>query len=129
MKQPELITCDCRHLESPHSDFTRGYGRDNQGKTHCYDCCQKDNLNQIKKTGHVFAYLSKDPDTGHLSITNWPGRPLSDTVHILGESRDNFGGERTYLRFLIGDTIYSGFGLGVGMYLRAKRTKLTDLYA
>ena len=121
--------CDCGHLESPHSDFTRGYGTDDQGKTHCYDCCARDELLQIEKTGRVFAYLTKDPDTGHLAITNWPGPVLSSSVLILSQNTDNFGGERTYLRFLIDDQVYSGFGLGVGMYLRAKLTQLTDLYA
>ena len=118
---------ECGHAESPHSDITRGYGCDAQGNRNCYECCQKHDLEQIEETGEVFAYLKND--NGFRTVTGWPGYLISDQVKILSTSRDNFGGERTYLRFRVGNHIYSGFGLGDGMYLRAKRTKLTSLEA
>jgi hypothetical protein len=31
---------ECGHAESPHSDFTRGYGTRADGSRHCYACCQ-----------------------------------------------------------------------------------------
>ena len=118
---------DCGHPPTPDSGCGTGYGSDSAGKKSCYECCHKQELIDIEKTGKVFAYLTKK--NGKHLITNWPGYLLSDNVVILSRSRDNFGGDRTYLRFRIDTSIYSGFGMGESMYLRAKLTKLTDLHA
>jgi len=118
---------ECGHPESPHGKHTFGYSRDATGKIRsCYDCFLKMELADIEKSGRVFAYLTKK--NGKHSVTGWPGYVISDDVLILKQLRDSFGGERTYLRFQIGDKIYSGFGMGVGMYLRARLTKLTSLH-
>ena len=117
--------CDCGHTESKHSDFTRGYSTDREGRTSCYPCTLNLEITEIKETGRAIAYLSGDSKR----VTNWPGHTISNEVYILSESRDNFGGNRTYLRFRLDDEVYSGFALGAGMYLRARKTKFTDLYA
>lgn len=117
---------DCGHtITVPNGSLATGYGPDMHGKRHCYDCCHVLELEQIKETGRVFAYLGNDEKT----VETWHGSILSDDVRVLSRSRDNFGGERTYLRFRIDGKIYSGFGLGVGMYLRARRTNLGGLYS
>lgn len=113
---------ECGHPESDHSDITRGYGRDSEGNRHCYDCCLEIEKESMRKTGQVFAYHS-----GY-SVTIWPGNVISNDVYVLSHSMDNFGGERTYLRFMFEGEIWSGFSMGEGMYLRARRTKLKSLY-
>lgn len=78
--------CDCGHAPSDHSDFTTGYGKDASGKTFCYDCCHKQDLETLKTAQRFFAYYSgpKNP-SGRWSdtfsgyggtISNWPGNPL-----------------------------------------------------
>jgi hypothetical protein len=124
---------DCGHKPSPHNDFTTGYGVDDKGKKSCYDCCLKWEKEQMRKYGNVMAYHSRMKTGGpgtyepH-AVTLWPGNVISDQVHILSHLTDNFGGERTYLRFVFEGEIWSGFSMGEGTYLRAKRTKLTSLY-
>ena len=126
---------DCGHPESPHNEFTTGYGIDQNGKKSCYDCCLESEKESMRKNGTVFAYHGKPktkPPIKHFetgTITNWPGGIISDRVLILSHCVDNFGGERTYLRFEFENEIWSGFSMGEGMYLRAKRTKLKELYS
>lgn len=121
----ELLNCG--HPPTPDPGCGTGYATNSNGERHCYDCAFDQELADVKSTGKIFAYLTED--NGKYSIKNWSGRTYTYNVRILSESRDNFGGERTYLRFEIDGHIYSGFGLGVGMYLRAKRTKLGSLYS
>ena len=124
--EKELIL-DCGHKESAHSEYTRGYGTDKDGKKHCYKCCLEMDKKEMRKTGKCFAYHSKE--NGKDVISSWPGLTISDKVEILNYSTDNFGGKRTYLRFVFDNEIWSGFSMGVGMYMRAKRTKIKELYA
>lgn len=124
---------DCGHKPSapthlhPHGmPLSTGYGTDPEtGETFCYECATEKEKARIRETGEVFAYLSGDGK----SVVNWPGGVLSNRVCVLNECRDNFGGERTYLRFEFEGDIYSGFAMGRGVYLRAKRTKLKSLWA
>lgn len=123
---------DCGHKPSaprylhPHGmPLSTGYGRDPKtGETFCYECATKKEKARIRETGQVFAYLSGDGKC----VTDWPGGVLSDRVRVLSESRDNFGGERIYLRFEFEGDIYSGFAMGWGVYLRARKTKLKSLW-
>jgi hypothetical protein len=118
---------DCGHELSKHREYDIGYGIDSSGKKHCYDCCLEIDKVDMRKFGNVFAYHGED-DKGNTIVTNWPGGVISDKVNILSYSRDNFGGKRIYLRFLFEGEVWSGFSMGKGMYLRAKRTKLNGLY-
>lgn len=68
----ETLTLDCGHPESPHSDITRGYGTRADGTRHCYDCCQRFDLETIASGEPIVAYVSSDKR----SIVNWPGREL-----------------------------------------------------
>lgn len=126
-------TCDCghkptapKHLYDNGIPMTTGYGSDpNTGKTFCFECAHDIERDLIRKSDKVFAYLSSDGKQVH----DWPGGVMSDKVLVLSESTDNFGGTRIYLRFEFEGVIFSGFAMGRGVYLRAKRTKLKGLYA
>ncbi len=124
---------DCGHHRTapsylhPHGmPLTTGYGKDKEtGATFCYDCAHERERELIRKSDEVFLYLSEDGKEVH----DWPGGVMSNKVFILSEHTDNFGGNRTYLRFEFEGTIFSGFAMGKGVYLRAKRTQLKSLYA
>jgi len=106
--------------------MTTGYGSDGKtGETFCYDCAHDKERELIRKSDKVFAYLSSDGKR----VQDWPGGVMSDRVCLLSEGHDNFGGYRVYLRFEFEGTIFSGFAMGRGAYLRAKRTKLKSLWA
>lgn len=55
---------DCGHPESAHSDSTRGYGQDKDGKRYCYDCCQARDIAYMQEHGRIDAYLSGDGRLG-----------------------------------------------------------------
>jgi hypothetical protein len=83
---------DCGHPESPHSDITRGYGTDEQGKRHCYACCAAADRKYMQKTGRIMLYLVKRDDGYH--ITNWPSS-LDYKVTRVSHGRHNIGRTRT----------------------------------
>jgi hypothetical protein len=112
---------ECGHVESPHSEYTTGYGTDAQGKRHCYNCCTALDLATMRDTGRIDAYLSSDGET----ITTWPGGILA---RVTSEREGSAGG------FLRGVTVtrvdaiaddgslWYGRGPGRGMYIRLRRT-------
>jgi len=124
---------DCGHKPTAPEHFynngipiTTGYGSDREtGETFCFDCAHDKERELIRKSDRVFAYLSSDGK----QVQDWPGGTLSDKVRLLSEGHDNFGGYRIYLRFEFEGVIFSGFAMGRGVYLRAKRTKLESLWA
>ena len=66
----ETVLCDCGHVPSDRGQYTTGYGIDSKGKTHCYTCCHKMDMQDVQ--GHdrpVVGYLSCDGKT----IDNWSG--------------------------------------------------------
>lgn len=71
---------DCGHAPSPHSDFTTGYGKDAQGKTHCYACCAEMDKAQMIKDGRTTLYLAQKG--GHFKITNWPASLTFDPYRV-----------------------------------------------
>lgn len=87
---------DCGHEESPHSDFTTGYGVDSEGHKHCYDCCAKNDRREMDTRGKYTLYLVKREDGYH--VTNWPNS-LDYKVIEWSKSRHNFGGFRTDVWF------------------------------
>jgi hypothetical protein len=83
---------DCGHPESEHSECTRGFGTDREGRRHCYDCCQKQDLQTIaesKPGEQFFAYLGEEGR----SVTNWPGRPL---MRVVGRFKRSWPGAFGY---------------------------------
>ena len=114
-----METLECGHEESPHSDITRGYGRDDKGNRHCYTCCEKRDRESLKTETRLFAYLSKAID-GTLEITAWPGWKLA-TVTTIKTHPTNFGGSlsRFWARDVFGQ-YWVGSSPGVGMYARLR---------
>ena len=118
-----MKSLDCGHFPSPHGKHATGTARFNNEEM-CWDCAYKIEKGDAIKHGNIFAYLSEDGK----KVTNWPGMVFSDNLHFLCNMTDNFGGERTYLRFRFNGDVWSGFAMGKGMYLRARKTKLKSLY-
>lgn len=112
---------DCGHLESPHSESTRGYGRDIHNRTLCLACCEALDRKCMDETGKLSAYLSEDGKT----ITGWPGWVL---LNVVREWKTNAGGfawqtqvTRVWARDSAGNRWY-GRGPGRGMYMRLTRS-------
>lgn len=91
------IMCDCGHMESAHSEITRGYGRDANGKTSCYDCCTQADKDALKDGTQFCGYISSDG----LRLVNWPGFALGTVTHtgrVHNWTRNSFNGKRYYIR-------------------------------
>lgn len=95
---------ECGHPESPHSNFTRGYGTDSDGNRHCYKCCAKHDREQMLKDKRATLYLNIHKpakvscgDFGTrvtvAEISNWPGS-LKIPVYRMSTGRHNFAGIR-----------------------------------
>ena len=85
-------------------------------------------LADARKTGKLTAYLSGNGK----AVTGWLGNPYSSRIALFSTYRDNFGGERTPLRFVApwdNNKIWSGYAMGRGMYGHFKRTKIKDLWS
>jgi len=80
--------CDCGHPESKHSDITRGFGTDANGKTHCYACCAERDKQAMRDDGRAALYLCEDN-----RLTNWPGS-LVIHPHRVRKGRHNMTGVR-----------------------------------
>ena len=76
----------------------------------------------------VIAY-HKIKDGKH-TITTWHGDLVSDKVLILSERKGYFydGTVHYYLRFKIGDIVYSGYSHGNGVLVRARATKSKSIF-
>lgn len=62
---------ECGHAESPHSEITRGYGKDDQGNRYCYDCCAARDRQAMRDDGRITLYLTGNDASGWY-IVNWP---------------------------------------------------------
>lgn len=108
----ERIVCDCGHIESEHSDFTRGYSTDEEGKTHCYECSLKLDIEHLKVNKKLIGYISCDGK----EVVTWPGLKIAKITasHVV-----NFGYCRNQISFDAmtddGLKLY-GRGPGNGMY-------------
>ena len=116
-----VFMCDCGHPESPHSSFTRGFGRDADGKTYCYDCCAEGDRRRMRETGRIVAYLSSDGNT----VQNWPGTVLA---RVTQETKRRMYGccvsDRTFIRAVAPDgSRWYGQGPGRGMYVNLRKAK------
>lgn len=86
---------ECGHPESPHSDITRGYGKDADGNRHCYACCAARDVADMVETGTATLYLTKDASGQH-EITNWPGSLRLHVYHVrTSPYGGGFGSQRT----------------------------------
>jgi len=117
MTAQESIICDCGHTESEHSEFTRGYGIDKDGKTMCYTCCAESDKRAMRKTGKYPLYF-----TGK-EVTNWPGS-LRLAVVSTRESRHNWGLKRIDFWFNFEGQPWHGYTIGENTQIaHCKRNK------
>ena len=110
---------DCGHTESQHSEITRGYGTDDQGKKHCYDCCLSQDIDSLKESGKLTAYVSMDGKT----VQTWPDSVIAK---IVGSHIVDFGYCRNQISFnavMTDGTKLVGRGPGTGMYCRVRIVK------
>lgn len=91
----ETEILECGHPESPHGNFTRGWGRDETGKRFCYECCAKQDREYMQAHGRITLYL----DQKTWKVTNWPGS-LAYKVIAHSKGRHNWAGVRYDVWFL-----------------------------
>jgi hypothetical protein len=117
---------ECGHPESPHSDFTRGYGTNDKGERHCYACCAERDKKQMREAGKIALYLTTKQDTGgnygDAKITNWPGSlEFKGRYH---KGRHNIAGSRYDVWFTFEGTNWHGVTYGDNTQIcHCKRTK------
>lgn len=119
---------DCGHAESPHADFTRGYGTDRDGKRHCYDCCAARDLASIARAEPFTGYLTMDAGRQAI-ISNWAGSPLLRVtkywkIENSWVKRGCVSNELLQIRAVDAHgRAWYGRGLGQGMYCKMRPTK------
>lgn len=97
---------DCGHAESPHSDFTTGYGTDPEtGKRHCYACCAERDKQRMRDDGRITLYLTDR------TVTNWPGS-LKIPVHHLRKGAHNMARTRYDVWFSFEGALWHGVQYG-----------------
>lgn len=93
---------ECGHPPSEHGAHTTGYGTDNTGARHCWECCAAHDLAAMRERGKVTLYLSQEwaamqsnvgPDrVRHHYVSNWPGT-LKMRAYVR-KGRHNIAGTR-----------------------------------
>lgn len=95
--EPKIL--DCGHFPSEHSEFTTGYGEDNEGKTFCYQCCADNERAAMIDMGKACLYLVKRQnndkhDTHNWYVTDWPGK-LEFKCYYVSKGNHNIARTRT----------------------------------
>lgn len=117
------VLLDCGHPESPHEDFTRGYGTDAKGQKHCYECCASNDRAEMIRTGTITFYLGGGSDGKPYTVSNWPGS-LSFPAYGVRSTRIGFCLDGRIAYFTGPDGArWSARGPGLGMYARCRRLK------
>lgn len=112
---------DCGHEPSPHSEFTTGYGLDDQGRTFCYDCCAKNDREQMRRDGKTTLYFTRKD--GRTIVSNWPGSLIFPTRETR-TSENNWGATRTDFWFEFEGDLWHGTHVGSSHQLATcRRTK------
>lgn len=106
MKNGDTTICDCGHIATSNG-FTTGYGVDRDGKKICFECCGKNDREQLEQTGKLSGYY-----TGG-KFMNWPGT-FSVHVYSYRKSWHNFAGRdgRTDFWFSLNGRNYHGVQIG-----------------
>ena len=53
-----MTILSCGHEPSPHSEFTTGYGVNENSETFCYSCCAENDREYMKEHGKITLYLT-----------------------------------------------------------------------
>lgn len=115
MQTPKLL--DCGHMSTP-SQYTGGYGQDENGKTLCYACCADQDRQYMIEHGKITLFLSNH------QVRNWPGSLVFPTRNIR-KGKHNIAHTRYDVWFVGPDNhVWRGVQYGNNtMILHCKRTK------
>jgi hypothetical protein len=139
MKNGDQTLCDCGHIATSDGLGT-GYAVDREGKTLCYECCGKQDREELLRDGKQTGYLSmKRRIYDGLGIIrygqgrdaledgtfgNWPG---TFTIPVKGtdakRSINNFGAERIDFWFTFEGSRYWGYNVGDNQIAHVRRIK------
>jgi hypothetical protein len=116
-----MTKLECGHSESPHSEFTTGYGTDINGDKYCYACCADEDRRLMREVGEWTGYLVGG------TITNWPGSLKLPVTHVKHSHGYGFG---THYQVTTGNFNFEGHiwsfrNAGDMQIARCKRTKQT----
>ena len=114
---------DCGHEVSSHTEHTTGYGTDSNGKTHCYECCAKQDMDYMQKNGRIALYLVQKDN--QYEITNWPGS-LRFKAYSVTTGRHNIAGKRYDVWFMVNGVRWHGIQYGeFNQICHCRKTKET----
>lgn len=118
----QFICDSCGRTLNNESTFTTGYGTNDKGEKHCYDCCAMADVEYMTDNGKWTGYFTE----GKNVVTNWPGS-LSFPIFGSGPSRSktNWGLWRSDFWFAGPDGfIWHGYQIGDNSQIaHCKRTK------
>lgn len=117
-----METLDCGHAPTAtDSKLTNGIASDAEGKTYCYGCASKPDIEAVERGEEVFAYISSDGK----EVTTWPGIKLMKVTYN-GTARTGFYGSTIhYIRAVAPNgREYYGKNGGNGMWIKMKPRKV-----
>jgi len=106
----EFICSQCNENKVHESDFSTGYATNKAGEKICFDCCGKNDLDELvnlKPKQKTWLYLN----TSTKVITNWPGT-LKINVGYIRQGRHNIAGKRYDTWFNLGQFNYHAVQFG-----------------
>ena len=102
MDKTSTFYCDGHKAEVTvkHSDFTTGYGKDNEGHVFCFECCGKQDKERMERGEAISLYLTLQPISLGAKIsgppyklTNWPNT-LSIPIYGVRKGKHNIARTR-----------------------------------
>lgn len=107
---------DCGHVPSEHGQYTTGYGMDEHGRRHCYECCAERDKAAMRENGRATLYFSNGV------VCNWPGSlKIVPNLGGVRKSRNNWGAQRTDVWFTFEGRMWHGVNVGDNDILWCKR--------
>ena len=92
--------CDRCGAEFVKTEYTTGYGEDPEtGKRLCFMCCGVLDSERMAVEKKYTLYLTRDKETGHAVVTNWPGTLSLRAYTDRKEHGHNWGLSRTDVWF------------------------------
>lgn len=117
-----MTTLDCGHEPTvTDSTFTNGTARDRDGKTFCYDCASKPDIEAVERGEELYAYVSGDGKR----ITTWPGNELMRVTRNISARTGFYNSKVHYIRAVSPNgREYYGKNGGNGMCIRMRPCKV-----
>ena len=114
-----MTVLDCGHAPSSRIGGGAGYGVKEDGSKHCYECCGKHDLKQMKETGKITLYFEKE----QRRVVNWPST-ISFDVTTIRESYHHLARVRYDYWFKLDGYLWHGYTVGDNTQIaHCKRTK------